>query len=542
MILRSWRFMAPAMTFAWTLQRYIFKEMGKTFLLTATGLAGIVGLGGGVWNIIELGEVTPGQFLRLMALVLPIAAALTLPIAALFSAAVTYGRLSADNELTACRGSGINIHLLLLPCVVLSLLSATVTFVFVNFFIPGLISNLNDLFSADVAAIIRQRLHRPQGIALGKNRFYADDTEVQLNEANRITLHRVAFVELDGEDWVRYGTAEKVELTFTSNEGSLRLSGRMAGLSYYDRRANGFHEAGEQVIGADDLPPALPRKIKFLTLGELIYYRSQPGAWREVHDAIHRLRVAIARGDVLDQLWGNWRKDKRFVLQDSDARFVLTARSAARVPHDGAIECTDVSIDEHQAGERRTITAPRAVVDVRRGPTLGGSGLHVDLWQARLSRDGTTIHREKHTLGPFPIPADLVARVEALPAAQLLAPTPNRSDDEAIAVRRESARDVWGRTVRRIEGALHERLAFSVSVVVLVILGAALGIVFRGAHTLTAFGISFAPSLIVIIAIVAGKQLSQNAPTHLIGLLVIWVGIALLAAADVWTLARLVRR
>ena len=112
------------MTFPWTLQRYIFREMGKTFLLTVVALTAVLGLGGGVLNMIKLGEATPGQLLRLMGLVVPIAVALTLPIAALFSAAATYGRLSADNEFVACRSSGINMHTLFLPTVVLSVVSA----------------------------------------------------------------------------------------------------------------------------------------------------------------------------------------------------------------------------------------------------------------------------------------------------------------------------------------------------------------------------------------------------------------------------------
>ena len=100
------------MPFPWTLQRYVLRELGKTFLLAAAALTGVLGLGGGVLNIIKLNEVSPGQFLRLMGLVLPLAAAMTLPIAALFSATSTYGRLSADNELVACRASGINLHIL----------------------------------------------------------------------------------------------------------------------------------------------------------------------------------------------------------------------------------------------------------------------------------------------------------------------------------------------------------------------------------------------------------------------------------------------
>ena len=151
------------MSLPMVLLRYILREMSKVFLLTALALSAILGLGGGLLKVIKLGEMTPGQLLWLMALVLPVAAALTLPIAALFSASATYGRLSADNEFVACRSSGINMHVLFLPTLALGLASATVTFLFINFLIPGMVRNLNEFVAMDVGAMIQQRLKRPRG-------------------------------------------------------------------------------------------------------------------------------------------------------------------------------------------------------------------------------------------------------------------------------------------------------------------------------------------------------------------------------------------
>jgi lipopolysaccharide export LptBFGC system permease protein LptF len=85
----------------WILQRYVFREMGKTLLLAIVGLTVTFSLGGGLLNMIRLGEATPSQFTRLLALLIPLAAAMTLPVAALFAATAAYGRLSADNEFVA---------------------------------------------------------------------------------------------------------------------------------------------------------------------------------------------------------------------------------------------------------------------------------------------------------------------------------------------------------------------------------------------------------------------------------------------------------
>ena len=50
------------------------------------------------------------EIIQVLSFVVPGAFTLSLPVAGLFSAAITYGRFAADNELNACRASGINVH------------------------------------------------------------------------------------------------------------------------------------------------------------------------------------------------------------------------------------------------------------------------------------------------------------------------------------------------------------------------------------------------------------------------------------------------
>ncbi len=527
----------------WTLQKYIFREMGKTFLLTAATLTGILGLGGGVLEMIELGEVTPGQLVRLMGLVLPVAAALTLPIAALFSAAVTYGRLSADNEFVACRSGGINLHVLFLPTVVLSLASAVVTFAFINFLIPGMVRNLNEFVGADVGSLIQQRLNRPRGITLGgRYRIYADDSAVDLAQSDRVVLSRVAFVEVDGEEWVRYGTARQINLRFERDQTRLRASGSMSGLSFYDRRAGRFADLAEQSIPPNELPTLLPPQIKFLTLGELFHFWSDPSLWHQVADAFARLRTSIGKRLVYDELLADWKDDKKLALSDAVGQYAVRAAEAARLPRDDGIELTDVTVDEERQGRRRTYTAKRATIDLSRGDTFEQSGLRIELFEVRM-HDGTRpVDRVKETLDPMTLSPQWTQRVAKLSEDELLRSEASEESGSPLSERRDRARDILGSVVRKIIATIHERTAYSISVFGLVILGAALGIVFRGSHVLVAFGISFIPSLIVIITIVTGRQLACNANTHVVGLLVIWAGIAALAALDWWTLARVLRR
>jgi len=229
------------MTFPRTLHRYIFVELIKTFLLATVALTVVLSLGGGVMNMIKLGEVTPDQLVNLLLIVMPVAAALTLPMAALFASAATYGRMAADNEFVACRSGGINIITLFLPAATLGAFAAVVTFTFSSFVIPGMIRNLNELIGADLGKIIQQRLNRPRGLTLGgPYRIFADQTRIDASRPDFISLERVAFLEVDGEEWVRYGTAQEVQLDFTREENRIRVAGTMIEPSFYDRREKRF--------------------------------------------------------------------------------------------------------------------------------------------------------------------------------------------------------------------------------------------------------------------------------------------------------------
>ncbi len=530
------------MPFPWTLQRYILREMGKTFLLAAVALTAVLGLGGGVLNMIKMGAITPWQLFRLMGLVLPLGAALTLPIAALFSATSTYGRLSADNEFVACRSSGINMHVLFLPTLVLSLLAAGASFAFTNLVIPRMVHNLNAFVGSDFSALIRQQVNQPRGINLGgRYRIHADECVTDPANPDRLVLRGVAFVEVDGQDWVRYGTIREIWLTLDQTDTPARLAAVALGVSWYDRDLGQFVESERQTIASTEIPTFVPQKIKFLNLNELSHYLANPTLWHEVRRKMQRLRTAAGRVEVHKRLWNDWEDDHVLTLSDKELSYVVRAARAAHSVHDNWIELEHLTIEERRGDRRQSITAERAQLEVTRGDTLSECGVRIDLYNARFGGGARRPVQSKAVLGPVAIAHELIARVGNLSDAELLDPKTTPPNDP-LADKRTEARSERDKTVRRIVGAINERMAFSVSVFVLVILGAALGIVFRGSHVMTSFGISFIPALFVIVAIVTGKQMSQNAATHALGLMLMWGGIVFVAALDVWVLTRVVRR
>jgi hypothetical protein len=280
----------------WTLQTYIFREMGKTFLLTAIGLIAVIGLGGGVMNMIELDGIGALQLLKIVGLILPVAATLTLPIAALYAATVTYGRLSADNELVACRSGGINIHVLFLPTLVISLLSAASSFVFINFVIPNMIRNLDRFVGDDLPRIIKQQLSTAERFSL-RDKFviHADRTSLERTDDGKpvLRLSGVAFTEMDDGAWVRFGTARSILIAFGKRDGLPTLAADMYGISLYDAQRHGFADSEHQVVGESTIPRRTAHQ------GEVADARRAARVWRQARDLSRRRGAtrALARGD-----------------------------------------------------------------------------------------------------------------------------------------------------------------------------------------------------------------------------------------------------
>ncbi|MHC4063019.1 MAG: LptF/LptG family permease [Planctomycetota bacterium] len=538
----------------WTLQWYVFRELGKSFLLTAIGLTAILGMGGGVLNIIELQQVTAGQLLRIMSLVLPVAATLALPVAALFSAAVTYGRFSADNEFVACRASGINIQWLFAPTVSISLVSAALTFVSINYVIPDGVRNLEQFIRADLSRIVLQQLQAPGRLPLGEDRFriYAEDPRVVESgdlprDSQEIYLSKAAFVEMDRDNWRRYGTAKSVRVRFAGLDTEPTVRAELYGVAAFDRASPGWLE-GDQAIESLRVPRKFPLKVKWLNLGELFHYRHRPEKLPEVQDALEQLRALLAREYFFRSLHDDFaspdasgQPDCELTFADDKSRIDLQAEALVPDLHDYKPTFETVSVVETVGQQVRRATADGGTIDID-----GRGEVYLKLVSGvRVSEgnDGTrTIERPSYTVGPVAIPAEIRTKAASISDSELLGPAASLGSGRDFTRKRGDTIAERDEFQRKILAVIHSRLAFCVSTIVLVVLGAALGIVFRGAHVLTAFGISFVPSLFVIVAIIMGRQLAQNEGTALLGVCMIWAGILLVGGVDVWTLTRVLKR
>src|SRR4029077_20754711 len=142
-----------------TLFWYIFKDLLRIFLMASGVLAGIMSFGGLLRPLTEHG-LSMGQVRdMLMYFQFPMTA-YALPVAALFATTMVYGRLSADNEIVACRAAGISHLALALPAFILGVTVAILALVLLCFIVPIFMLKAEKVVFSNVGQIVANAIER----------------------------------------------------------------------------------------------------------------------------------------------------------------------------------------------------------------------------------------------------------------------------------------------------------------------------------------------------------------------------------------------
>jgi hypothetical protein len=138
--------------------------------------------------------------------------------------------------------------------------------------------------------------------------------------------------------------------------------------------------------------------------------------------------------------------------------------------------------------------------------------------------------------------AAFLATVPIHTPQQVIRPATPLTVDPAIQPELQKLQARATREERKVTGLIHFRLSYAASSLVTVAMGAILGVIFRGARMLAAFGLACIPFAAVAVVILVGKQLIEGTPSPNLGIGVIWAGLAATALSDGVLLAAGVRR
>src|SRR5947208_16360294 len=108
------------------LNRMIFWELVRVFLLSLVSLTGLFLMAGLIQQAAQLG-LGLYQILRAIPLFVPSTLPYTIPATTLFASCVVYGRLSHDNEVVAIKAAGVHLFTVLRPALLLGLVTTAIT-------------------------------------------------------------------------------------------------------------------------------------------------------------------------------------------------------------------------------------------------------------------------------------------------------------------------------------------------------------------------------------------------------------------------------
>jgi len=85
------------------------------------------------------------------------------------------------------------------------------------------------------------------------------------------------------------------------------------------------------------------------------------------------------------------------------------------------------------------------------------------------------------------------------------------------------------RTIVEIKAEIHSRLVFGIGCVPVILIGIGLGIIKKGGHLLSAFGVSSIPAAVLIVCIMMGKNITKNPGAGTVsGTVLMWAGLVFL--------------
>ena len=502
-----------------------------------------------------------GQVASLFAYTLPMMLSLTVPIAALFAGTIVYGRFSQDNELTACRASGISTISLLKSALMLGAIVMVISMVLSNYVAPKMTELLAISVKANAMGIVARTLRTQNYIkkhktdSRGKVRTQIIHADAVIQRGNRLTLLGVVAAEGKDPQRMRVLAASKAYAQFTTGDDKTFVAVELVNPVVMQKGGRRIGRAKSQPLFLP-VPNPAQEKPSWYNWNKLMRTRREPAVNSEIRGIMDAMRREMYHdmfhGEVVEAVRSKRPYDK---LRDSQNVYVIRAAGAKRSPDGGAMLTSALKADGTRVAvevtvlrdgrTRQVAAADSGMVWVSPNLLSGESLVAIELTgSVRVVNPGESpgdaTRPPKWSVGALAIPTHVLERGAKVTPADMIEGRPILGRGLALLPKLKVR---IAKLKAKIRGEIHSRLAFGLSCFLLVGVGAALGLIFKGGQVISAFAISMVPGSAVIVMIIMGKKMVTNPDvdqTH--GIAVIWGGIAALLLAELIVYARLSRK
>jgi lipopolysaccharide export LptBFGC system permease protein LptF len=599
-----------------TLHGYLTKELAKVTALALVAFTLVMTVFAIIEPLRKMG-LSADQAISLIGYTLPSMLSLTLPIAALFATTIVYGRFSQDNELLACRASGISSASLVWPALVLGVIATIISLIASNYLTPRM-AKMGEEAIRSARGIIYQDLLTTgsyrNGNAIVRAEEIDKDKDILRGVVYADTKENIASV------------MSMVYLYFTqASDGNTYLTIIPVDPVVMRIRDQQIVREKTQSLEAIPLINPMREKTSFCDWGTLVSMLDQPIGHSKIKKILNDTRLAITHDLFLRDVVAAINSGKGFSISStspesnslagpafpgsttkvsSEYSYLVKARQASieekpvkevkkatgdksanddkkvktRQPtsddkaiKDGklgkAILSGPVEVTVSQNGKVvQTVSASSGFVEMRWSPMLGSPMLGVSQASIVLEDDDGVRVTTPPTSGTQPAGTDADSyRRQRWDVGQLRIPPGGSAginigladlySDVGAFTQNTTIQRSFGKAktdaVNSLQGdilaEMHSRVAYGVSCFLLVALGAALGLIFRGGQLVSAFALSVIPASVAIVMILMGKELVSNPGVQarfgmVVGLGVIWSGIIALLIANAFIYLKLMRK
>ncbi|MHC4727208.1 MAG: LptF/LptG family permease [Planctomycetota bacterium] len=507
-----------------TLHRYLFRELLRVFVLAAVALTLILSLGSILRPVQEYG-VGPGQVIHLMGYFLPITLTFVLPMSALFAGALVYGRFTSDNELDACRASGISLLTMIYPGLALAIIVAVANLLLSFHVMPAFVHLAEKSLKDNAKQILFRNIQRNRFYTLPDSGYliYADQANLQNNELSGVTA-----VELTRTGIGKIITAEGAKVNFKSRD---RFNEVLI-TAFEAHTMSDVDEGGAKWLTlTTEFGSLLGDDIKFKKIDEMKRIQADLMQFNPIyklaHDTYAQLLTELLARDIKTRIAGSTDNFYHLLGESNSVKFTA---GQCGIRNEEEIMLTDnVVVTEYDTDSKkplRTLKCERTSLHIE-GDKLTPT-LTMYIYKTKTARD---IIRGL-------LPPQAVEEIaykfrteggSSLHAEKLTSPLTGMNPSPGLSKLRNILRRKIKKTLVQIKAETHSRLVFGVGCVPMILIGIGLGIIKKGGHLLSAFGASCVPAAVLIVCLMSGKQITENLVSQNVsGVALMWGGLAFL--------------
>ena len=462
---------------------------------------------------------------------LPITLTFVLPMAALFAAALVYGRLASDNELDACKASGVSLLTLVYPGLALAVMVAVAN-LFLSFDVtPTFVHGAEKSLKADAKKILFRNIQRKGYYKVPDGRYlvYADYADSQNDTLLGVVVTKT---KDDRIEEITAVTSAKVKFNLHDGLNEVQITAykpsqmRAEDEVWFDSELVSFKIQFGSLLGDE---------IKFKKVDEMKRIQSDLMRFDPVAK-LARQTYAQLTAELLAQDIANR------ISNDTNSLYRL--HSAEKIVEFRATECVagdennvklsgQVVLTEYDATSKerlRTLRPTDASLHVE-GDELAPT-LAMDMYNARVEGSGEL--RMRYIIRGLIPPRTVTDKFQNANTLQNITPQavssalPNGPSPRLKGLQ-DKLEIKLRKTFAEIGAEIHSRLVFALGCVPMILIGMALGIIKRGGHLLSAFGASCVPAAVLVVCIISGKHLTENLGSEAVsGLVLMWAGLVFL--------------